>query len=471
MNRLVEKVKQMQMPHTYVLLISFMIIAAIASYIVPAGEFERVVIADRQVIDPSTFSYVENKPQNLFDLLTAFPKGFARSQHVSFFLFVVGGVYHVINQSDAINAGLNRVVKALKGKEMMVIPVLLFILGLAGATIGMSEETILFVAICVSLARAMGYDALVGLGIITLGSGLGFTAGFLNPFSVGVAQSIAELPLFSGIELRLVLFVVLWLTTSIFLMRYARSVKNNQSTSLIYEEEIAARQSDDYLDIGEVEVDFSWQQQLILATLALGFIIVAYGVIQLGWYITEISAVFIGVAITAGFIQGFSPSELADTFIDGAKDMMYAALIVGIAQSLIVVLEDAYLLDSLIYSLTNVISSLPSVFSALGMYIVQIIINFFISSGSGQAAVTMPIMVPLGDALNVSRQTTVLAYQLGNGFLDSAMPMSGILMANLAIAGIPYKKWLKFVMPLMIAWLVIGAVFVVAAHQMGYGPF
>ncbi len=472
MKNIFKALGRVRMPHTYVLLFSFIIIAAILSWIVPAGEFERVMVGEREIINPDSFAHVASNPQGVFEVLKSIPRGFARTQDISYFLFVTGGSFLIINKTGMIESALSRIVSSLKGKEALVIPVVVLIMGLAGSTIGLSEETIVFIALGVSLARAIGYDSLIGVGMIGLGAGVGFTSGFMNPFSVGVAQSIAELPLFSGIELRLVLFTVLWIVTSLYLIIYGKRVKADLTNSIVYDEEMKARNHADFQDLNTTEnIEFTTKQKIIAAVFVGGFVVIAYGVMSLGWFITEIGAVFLGMGLISGLIYGMRPGDLADNFIEGAKDMMYAALIVGLAQSLVIIMEDAMILDTLINGLTGAISNLPSVLSAAGMYVVQIIINFFISSGSGQAAVTMPIMVPLADALDVTRQTAVLSYQLGNGFLDSIMPMSGILMAQLAIADIPYKKWVKFAMPLMGIWLAIGLVFIIFAQLVGYGPF
>lgn len=463
--------KYFSMPHPYVLLFGLVVVMAILSWIVPAGQFEKVMVGDREVIDPSSFKYVASNPQHLFDVLLAIPEGFKRSQHISFFLFVTGGAFALINKSGAIEKALENLVYKLKGKENIVIPIVLFVVGLGGSTIGLSEETIVFITLSVSLARAMGYDALVGVGMIALGAGLGFTSGFMNPFSVGVAQSIAELPTFSGIELRLVLFVFVWLSTAIYLMRYARLIKKDFTKSMMYDEEMAARKVDTSNEDIEKDVKLSVRQKLILLVFFLSFVVIVYGVIVPKWFISEIGAVFLGMGILCAFIDGQKPGDIADTFIEGAGEMLYAALVVGLAQSVVVIMENGIILDTMIHALTQSISSLPSYLSAIGIYIVQIIINFFLNSGSGQAAVTMPIMVPLADTLGVTRQTAVLAFQLGNGFLDSIMPMSGVLMAQLAIAKIPYKKWFEFSLPLMVIWLIIGLIFVLYAQFTGYGPF
>jgi len=464
-----ETVKKFNMPHTYVILFAFIIIAAILTWIIPAGQFESVMVDGREVIDPNTFQYMESNGQGIFDILLSIPAGFARSQGISFFLFVVGGAFYIINETGVIETLLNRVIGILKGKEILVIPGVLLIMGIAGATIGMSEETIMFIALGVTLARALGYDALVGMAMIALGAGIGFSSGFMNPFSVGVAQSIAGLPLFSGIELRIVLFAVLWIATSFLLVRYANRVKEDPAKSIVYEEELEFSKNQDPATIDTRE--YTTRQKVITAVLFAGFAIIVYGVIGLGWFITEIGAVFLGMGILSGLIGKMNTSEVAENFIAGAKDMMFAALIVGLAQSLVVILEDGLILDTIIYGLSNAVGFLPSVLSAVGMYILQIIINFFVVSGSGQAAVTMPLMAPLADSLGVTRQTAVLAFHLGDGFTNSIIPMSGVLMAQLGVAKISYQKWVKFVTPIMITWVTIGVIFVIIAQAIGYGPF
>lgn len=465
-----EKLKNINMPHTYVLLISLMIIVAILSWVIPPGEFTRIEMAGRTVVDPNTFHVVSRNGQGIFDLLKAIPQGFERAQHIAFFLFVTGGSFHIIAETGMIESALNQIVVKLRGYERLVIPVIMLVLGVAGGTIGLSEETIVFIAIGVALARAIGYDAMVGAGFIILGAGVGFSSGFMNPFTVGVAQSIAELPLFSGMALRLAVFITLWIVSSLYVMRYADIVKKNPEKSLVRELEIHEGKNNKESALNAAsDSKLTTQQKLVAAVFVIGFIIIAYGVVQLGWYITEIAAVFLGMGILSGFMNKLSAGEVADLFIIGAKDMMFAALVVGLAQSLIVVLENGYMLDTIIYYISNSIAILPSSLAAAAMYVVQNIINFFIGSGSGQAAVTMPIMVPLADAIGVTRQTAVLAFNLGDGFTNTILPMSGTLIACLSIAKIPYSKWLKFAAPLISIWFVIGMIFIFYAQFIGYG--
>lgn len=461
--------ERIPIPHVYVLIFFLIVLMATLTWIIPAGQFDQVTVDGRQIIQPETFHYVDRQAQGVFDILKALPKGFARGVDISFFLFATGGAFYLINQSKSIEAALAKFVRSMRGKESIVIPIVLLVIGIGGSTVGLSEETIVFIALAISLARAMGYDALVGVGMIALGAGLGFTSGFMNPFSVGVAQSIAQLPTFSGIGLRLVLFVVVWLATAIYLMRYAQKVKNDPRQSIIYEEEQAALELQATKnDESKATTDMTLRQKLTMFAFMASFILIGYGVFQYEWFINEIGAVFIGLGIVVGIINGLKAGEIADGFIAGAGDMLYAALVVGLAQSVVVVMEEGLIMDTIIHGLTQIISTLPDYFAAIGMYLVQIFINFIVSSGSGQAAITMPIMVPLADSLGVTRQTAVLAFQLGNGFLDSIMPMSVVLMAQLTIAKIPYKKWVQFTWPLMLIWLVIGIIFVFFAHVTGW---
>lgn len=461
--------ERIPIPHVYVLIFSLIMMMAMLSWIIPAGQFEYIAVNQRQVIQPDSFQYVNRHGQGIFDILKALPKGFARGVDISFFLFATGGAFHLINQTKSIEAALAKFVRSMAGMESIVVPVVLLVIGIAGSTVGLSEETIVFIGLSVSLARAMGYDALVGVGMIALGSGLGFTAGVMNPFSVGVAQSIADLPTFSGMGLRIVLFITVWLATAIYLVRYALIIKKDPTQSLVYEEEQTAK----YLHNEAPEQSTSIgpmtrQQQVTMITFIASFILIGFGVFKYHWFISEIGAVFIGLGIVVGLINNMKVNEIADGFIAGAGDMLFAALVVGLAQSVVVIMEEGMIMDTMIHGLTQAISTLPDYFSAVGMYLVQIFINFIISSGSGQAAITMPIMVPLADSLGVTRQTAVLAFQLGNGFLDSIMPMSIVLMAQLAIAKISYKKWVQFTWPLMLIWLVIGLVFVFYAHVTGW---
>jgi len=462
--------KIFRMPHTYVILAIIIIVAALATYVVPAGQFEKVEneATGRSVVDPDSFTYVEQSPVGFFDVFKAIPTGMKKGASIIFFIFIVGGAFEMFTATGAIEAGIGNAARMLDGKEKLMIPLFLVIFSLGGATFGMAEETLIFVPVGIMLARSLGYDALVGTGMVTLGAAVGFNSGFMNPFTIGVAQGIAELPLFSGMALRLVIYVVFLVATTFFLTRYGNRVKKDPTKSLVYDLEKRALKDSKALD--EIR-KMTMKDSLVLLTLCLGLFAIAYGVMKHGWYITEIAACFLLIGIIGGFIGGLSPSRLAESFVKGAKALTFGALVVGVARAILVVLQDGMIVDTIINAMAGAISNLPSSISALGMYVTQIVINFFIPSGSGQAATTMPLMTPLADLVGVTRQTAVLAYQFGDGFTNSIIPTSSVLMAYLSIANIPYNKWVRWVAPLIGVWVVIGGVTIVVANAIGYGPF
>ena len=313
---------------------------------------------------------------------------------------------------------------------------------------------------------------MTGIAVLILGAAVGFNAGFMNPFSVGVAQALAELPLFSGVGLRIALFIVLWAVTTIFIMRYAKKVKADPSKSDVADLEAADKAQADYIDLNEQELPaFSSRHKWISIALLVGFSIMIYGVFQIGWFIDELGAMFFTMAVVSALIGGLSTGKIADTFVSGAGEMMFSVLAIVFARGILVVMENGMILDTIIYYLVQVVNIFPAILGSVGMYVIQILINFFIPSGSGQAAATMPIMLPIADSLDVTRQTAVLAFQLGSGFMDAIIPTSGVLMAELSLAKIPYNKWFKWFMPLLTIYILIGLAFLIFAHFVGYGPF
>lgn len=357
---------------------------------------------------------------------------------------------------------------ATRGKEKIMIPIVMAIFALAGATFGINEEGIIFVPIGIALARAMGYDAIVGMSMVTLGASIGFSSGIMNAFTVGVAQGIAELPIFSGWGLRIAVWIVMLIITAIYVTRYARKVKADPTLSHVVELENAEK--DQKLDLDNLQ-DLTKRDYLILLEVLICFGILIYGVFKYGWYLTEIFALFIIMGLGAGILAGFGPSKIATEFVNGAKSIVFGALVVGIARTILVVMTDGMIIDSFLHGLSGLIAYLPKSVAAVGMLLVQAVTNFFIPSGSGQAAATMPLMTPLADVLGLTRQTAVLAFQFGDGFTNNIIPTSSVLMGSLSVAKIPYERWLKYVAPLMGIWIVTCAVFMVIATVINYGPF
>lgn len=465
-----EKTKRgLKFPHTYALLFAMIIIAAILTYIIPAGQYQMIESeTGRMVVDPNSYVTVESNPAKVFDIFKAIPKGLGESQSIVFFIFIVGGAFGIINKTGAIEAGINSAALSLKGAEKLMIPLFVILFSIGGATFGMSEETIVFIPIGIALARALGYDAIVGMAMVSLGAGAGFTSGFMNPFTVGVAQGIAGIPLFSGIQLRLAVWACTVALVSIYTYKYAMKVKKDPSKSYVYD--LEKNHSKDTIDESSVE-KMTGRHSLVLAVFAGGMLLIIFGVFKYGWYITEIAAVFLAMGIISGLVEGMNLDDLSNTFIEGAKDLTTGALVVGIARGILVVMQDASIIDTIVYALAQAISMLPRSVSAIGMLIVQSFLNFIIPSGSGLAATTMPIMAPLADVIGVTRQTAVLAYQFGDGITNLIVPTSGVLMASLTISKISYEQWAKFAAPLMVLWTLMGCAFMVVAVAINYGPF
>lgn len=459
-----------KIPHTLVIIFSVIILIAIATYIVPGGAYERVVTEvngqERTVVLNGSFTYVENEAQGLFSVMQAPVQGLEQSAEIIAFLFIVGGAFSLITRTKAIDSAISKVVNAFKGNEILIIPIIFTLFSLGGATFGMTEEAIPFITILLPLMLALGFDSILAVAISYLGCIVGFATAMLNPFTVGIAQSIAEIPLFSGITYRTVAWVITTSVTVIFLMFYARKIKKNPELSPMYklDEEKRKKLSEDKAE----EVEFTFSHKLIIASIGVCLLVIIWGVLKQGFWIPEIAAVFLITGIFAGIVGGLKADEMAEAFIAGAKDMIGAAIVIGFARAIVIIAENAQIIDTILNGLSSFIGKLPSLVAACMMLPVQMFINFFVISGSGQAALTMPILAPLGDLLNISRQTTVLIFQLGDGFSNAIFPTSGVLMACLGMAGIPYSKWFKWIIPIQIMLFALGIVFITCAMLMGW---
>ncbi|TWH78014.1 YfcC family protein, partial [Cytobacillus oceanisediminis] len=299
--------------------------------------------------------------------------------------------------------GIHKAVRKLEKREKLLIPITMIIFSIAGATTGMAEESIIFVPIGIAIARAMGYDAITGTAMISIGAASGFIGGMMNPFTVGVAQSIAEVPLFSGIGFRFAIYLFVLSLAIFYVMRYASKVKKNPEKSVMYDIEMKEKEKRKDLQAGQFE-EFKLRHALVLLIIVGGLAFNMYGVFEWGWYLTELTASFIIIGFASGLIGGIGINRLFDSFVDGMKLVAFGALIVGFARAILVVMENGVIIDTMINGLASVISALPNTLNVIGMFFVQVVINFFIPSGSGQAATTMPIMTPLADLLGIERQ-------------------------------------------------------------------
>lgn len=460
--------KKFEIPHVYVILLFVVVVCAILTYVVPAGQYDMMESANgRSVVDPSSFQYVDNTPVGLMDVLKSVPDGMVETASIIFFIFMVGGAFSVIDATGAIEAGIGRITLKMRGKERAIIPIIVFVFSLGGAVFGMAEETLPFIPIMVTLAIALGFDSLTGIGIVLAGAGAGFAGAFMNPFTVGVAQGIAELPLFSGMGFRIVAYLVMVALVIGFLFNYAGKVKKNPRLSPMYDIDINRT---DKLDLDNLK-ELTNNRKLVLVILAGTIGLLVFGVITYGWYIQEIAALFMGMAIVAALAGKLGLNGFAKNLVKGFANLAGGALVVGFARAILVVLTKGHILDTILYASSETLLQLPSAVSAVGMYVFQCLLNFIVPSGSGQAAVSIPILAPLSDLVGVTRQTAVLAYQFGDGISNIFTPTSGYFMAGLALAKVPWQKWAKWILPLIVAEYVIAGILVFVAHSIGYGPF
>lgn len=457
--------KKWKTPHTFVILVAIIIIAAIATYLIPAGEFTRFKDAatGKTLVEAGSYHRIASNPLNPLLIPSAIYTGIVKSASTITFMLIIGGAFEVITSTGALTALCKKLSKTFSKHKYAVIPVFLTLFSIFGFTMGMSSEVMIFVPIGITLALFLGLDKVTGTAMIALGAAVGFTAGILNPFNVGVAQDIAELPLFSGMAYRIVILVILLAATSAYIIIYAKKVAANPEKSVIY-----GIQEDTEYTFEDVSDSISKSQIAVLVIMAAGFGILIYGLSKKGWYFEEMSGLFIFMGIACGLVSGYGPSRIAKEFGNGAKGIVVGGLIIGIARTVEVILSDAKILDTIVYGIVNIVNVMPGSIKAVGMFICQSLINCVIVSGTGQAAVTMPLMVPVSDLVGISRQTAVLAFQLGDGFSNSVLPMSSSLMGYLAVSKIPYSKWLKFMMPLFLIWTALGCLFMLGALIIGY---
>lgn len=460
------KKKKFQFPHVFILLMAVTLFCSLLTYIVPAGVYDNVIVDGVETVDPDSFHVVKSTPITLMGLLSAIPMGLESAASIIFFIFIIAGSFNVLQDTGAVEAGLCRLARLKGGKASLLIPVIMFAFAMGGSCIGMCEETLVFIPIMISLALALGYDSLTGLAMVIVGTMAGFSAAFMNPFNVGVAQGIAEVPIFSGMPLRVVMFGVTVIVSIGFVLRYARKVKKNPRLSMMHDFD---RTREGLLDLEETKA-FTGRHKAVLAVAATFIVLLIYGVISFGWYLTEIAALFMGLGILAAIVGGMGFNGYAVSLGKGMSSVAEGALIVGFAKAILVVLEEGNIIGTILFSMSSFLSTLPAMASAEGMYIFQSALSFIIPSGSGQAAVTIPIMTPLADLVGVTRQTMVLGFQMADGISEIVTPTSGWFMAALSLAKVPYTKWIKWVLPLIVIWYIIGAIFVAYAQITGYGP-
>lgn len=462
-----ENKKKLKFPHVFILLLAVILFCSLLTYIIPAGVYDYVDVNGVQTVDPNSYHQVEATPVTLMGFLTAIPKGLESAAEIIFFIFIIAGSFNALQDTGAIEAGLCRIASSKSRAQSLLLPLIMFVLALGGSFIGMCEETIVFIPITISLAMALGYDSLTGLATVLLGSMAGFSAAIMNPFNVGIAQGIAELPIFSGMGLRIVMFSVTVAVTIFFVMRYANKVKKSPQLSPMYEVDI---HRDGVIDLDNIK-PFTVRRKITLLAAVAFIALLIFGVLNYGWYLTEIAGLFFAMGLVCSLIGGMSLNEYAESMAKGMGSVTEGAMVVGLAKGVLVVMEAGNIIGTILYSSAAFLSTLPTMVSAEGMYVFQSALSFIIPSGSGQAAVTIPIMTPLSDLVGVTRQTMVLGFQMADGISEILTPTAGWFMAALSIAKVPYTKWIKWVLPITLTWYAIGAIFVAYAQITGYGPF
>ncbi|MEN1967943.1 TIGR00366 family protein [Lentibacillus sp. N15] len=453
-----------RMPHIFIVLFIAIILAGIVTWIVPAGEYQRTDGVDgREVIDPDTYHHIASNPSGIMDILSAIPRGLVDAGEVVFAVLIVGGAFGVIHATKTIDLGLNRFTKAFKGKEIFMIPIIMVIFGLIASFIGTPELTLIYIPIILSLSLTNKWDSMTAVAITLIGVTAGFGTALISPFSVGLAQQLAEVKIGSGIGLRVIVFLAMLLSGALYILHYVKKITKNPDSSLTKEEDKTIE-----VEIEDNNTKANYRHGLTGIILLGGLVVFVYGVINHGWYLTELSAVFIFITVLVALVHRMKLDTIAHEFTNGCKSVLVGALVVGFARGIALLLEDGLIMDTIISALSSLVANLPSGITAVGMLLVQTIINFVVPSSSGQAVIAMPIMIPIADIVDVSRQTTILAFQLGDGLSNIFFPTSGYFMATLAMAKVPYQKWIKFFAPLMGIWLIIGGIALFVAQVIGW---
>lgn len=514
-----------RIPHTFTIVFFLIVVAAVCTWVVPAGEFVRETVtvngSAREVVVNDSFHYVDRAPQT-WQVFSSLFNGFCDKADIIIFILMVGGAFWILNSSHAIDVGvmafLNRVKRLNRyrlfralGVENIIISLIMIMFSLFGAVFGMSEETIAFVVIFIPLAVSMGYDSIVGLCMCYVAAHVGFAGAMLNPFTIGIAQGIAELPIFSGLEYRVFCWVVLTVVGISFVLWYANRVKRHPEKSPVYHLDTYWRQRAQEQEANpvvyhspvsawvvwgllsavmaycafampttEIAIGSGSGEVVLMPVLAVLFVLTGFialrksvhffildlllftilylvvGVLGYGWYVMEISTLFLAMGICSGVADRQGADDIAKLFLAGMKDILSAAVVVGLASGIIFILRDGKVIDTILYGLTRSLAQMGDVASVGAMYVFQTMLNVIMPSGSAKAALTMPIMAQFADLIEVSRQTTVLAFQFGDGFTNMLTPTSGVLIGCLGVAKIPYATWLKWAWKFILAMIVFG---------------
>lgn len=454
--RVRERLSRIKMPHTYVLLTGILLCVVVMTYLIPAGEYDRVMDAasGRMVVLPDSFHYIEGIRPGIFDIFLALQRGYVSAADIMFLIVFAYGYVYMLTENGTLNRAIRVLTRKLGSRTYLLIPVCMFLFGILGATLGIFEEVYGLISVFMGITVALGYDAVVGGAVVYVGVATGFAAAITNPFSVGIAQSIAELPISSGLWYRVVIFLVFQSASVWYVMRYAKRVKADPTRSIIYGEQAAVPPAPAE-DGGEMTL----RQKICLLLFFVTIGVLLYGTSAWGWYVDEIAAWFLMMMVVTGIAGGYSATEICKSFIESTRSIVPSLLVIGFTRGILLTMQDAMISDTIVYGLSKLLGSGNKALAAVGMLFLQNVINFFITGSSSQATITMPIMVPVADIVGVGRETAVLAYCFGEGFSDMFWPTACALQCGLM--GIPLNKWYRFMAPLFFIMVVLQTAFIV----------
>ncbi len=462
------KTKRFEVPHTFIIIFFIILFAVLLTWIVPGGKYARITTEQGiKVIDPNKFEYIKNTPVNPLKIPMYIVQAFCKNIELLLVVLFSGGSFHMITKSGALQSIIAKVANKFSNHLGVFIPILTLVFGLI-CTSQAVNMFIAFAPVMVMMALALGLDSICGAAIILLGGAIGFSTGTLNVSTTVISQKIAELPLYSGIGYRAFCFVIYFIATNIFLINYAKKIKQNPKLSPMYDldSQNTLKTSTNLEDFGSMDLR-KWLA-IISLIIALGAIV--SGSIFLGWGLQEQSSIFLTLGIVVGIVSGFDGNTICKEFLNGCKGMLGAAFIIGLARCIGNIMNDADIIDTIVHSLAAVLNHIPFYLQGFGMLIANTIINVFITSGSGQASVVMPIMIPLADLIGMTRQTAILAFNFGDGFCNYILPTSTALMGIISAANIPYDRWMKFMWKCFLLWLMVGAILIFIAQLIKLGP-
>lgn len=461
--------KKFKAPDAIVLIIVLMLLSAALTYILPAGTYERVLDSStgREMVDPNSFHSVANTPINLWGVLKSFHQGMNESASIINFLLIIGGAFGVLNGSGALSAAIHRIAKKSVGKERFIVLFFLIFWAVGGAFLGNFEECLPFIPMQIALCLALGFDSITGVAIGLCGVAIGYMGSMMNPFTLGIAQNIAGLPIYSGMGFRFVVWLLALLGTSFFIFRYTTIIQANPELSVTF----SIDQKRNYESIDDHPTKFSKKHTWVLLEFFLAIMVMIFGVIYRDFYLTEMAGIFIALAIIMGYTASLATNEIVRHFIKGATNMLYPCICVGFARGMTIIMTEGNILDVIVHWTTSMLNHLPGLISAPFTFVVVSIINLFVPSGSGKAVILMPIMVPMADVLGITRQNISLAYHMGDAITNIVSPANATLMAGLAMANIPWTTWMKWFLKIFIYLMMIGMGACSIAVLIHYGPF